>query len=158
MEKYYRPALSGDDVFDPRMFSYFKELIDGKSRIDALIANKYTKTDFAKWVIKGNVNSAGSVRKLPAVLGNKQAKEEFLKTNISEAMKYLDVPGTNGGLLENATYVQLANELSKKLGTLPFTEVQRLKNQSESTNRDSLFDLKDSLEGIIKFISSESVD
>jgi hypothetical protein len=152
METFYRPLLTADDEFDPRMFSYFKELIESKNRIDSLIANGFTKSDFAKWVLNGNINTASSVRKLPVILGDKKAKEVFLKSNIIEAQKLIDVPWGPGGLIENATYIQLANELIKKLANLPWSDIRKMMNDSESPERDILIDLKENIEDFLKNI------
>ncbi len=77
MEKYYRAQLSSDDEFDQRKFSAFKEL-QNKKIVDALFLNGYTKKDFARWVIEGNIDTMQGVRKIPAILSNKDAKEAFL--------------------------------------------------------------------------------
>lgn len=153
MEKYYRPQLAADDEFDQRKFSAFREL-QNKKIVDALIINKFTKEDFAKWVIDGNIDTMQGVRKIPSILSNKRAKEVFLKETVSEAVKYLDLPDPSGGLLANANYLQLSIVLSKKLAAMPFNEVKRLKDSESSTDKDTLLDLKDALDDIVKYISS----
>jgi len=153
MEKFYRPQLAADDEFDQRKFSAFREL-QNKKIVDALIANQFTKKDFAKWVIDGNIDTMQGVRKIPAILSNKRAKEVFLKETVSEAIKHIDVPDTTGGLLANANYLQLSTLLVKKLANLPFAEVKRLSDIELSTDRDILLDLKYTLDDIIEYISS----
>ena len=92
MVSFYIPYVeeSGMDP-DPREFSKFSEL-QNKSVQQALIVHKYTKSDFAKWVVNGNIDNAQNVRKLPAVLATPAAREAFLKSNISDAVKFLHIP------------------------------------------------------------------
>ncbi len=76
-KKYYRPLLDADDEFDQRDFSKFLELQNGNIK-EALLA-KFTLSDFAKWVIDGNVDMAINVRRLPEILKNEEATNILLK-------------------------------------------------------------------------------
>jgi hypothetical protein len=98
--------------------------------LDAIQFNGFTKEDFAEWVIKGNIDKMANVRLLPKVLGNAAATAEFIKSNITEAFKLVDIPGLFEGLLKDATYDQLAAELTKRLSTIPYTVVKSLRDDA----------------------------
>lgn len=128
MKKYYFPEVekSGIDA-DPREFSKFSEL-QNTSVAQAIAIHKYNKSDFAKWVINGNIDTAQNVRKLPAILENKIAREEFLKTNISEAIKYLNASETGAKDLSKASMDELVVELINRCRNVEFKYIKSLKN------------------------------
>ena len=154
MEKYYRAKL-GSSTFDPRKFSAFVEL-QNKGVLDAIQFNGFTKEDFAEWVINGNIDKMANVRLLPKVLGNTAATAEFLKNNISEAYKLVDIPGLSDGLLKDATYDQLAAELTKKLSLIPYTIVKSLRDDAAyEDKKNKLLNALEQLKETCDFIIQE---
>lgn len=150
MNKYYSKAVeeAGMD-FDPRDFSKFAEMQNGGVK-NALLAHQYTEADFAKWVINQNVDTAQNVRKLPAVLSNKKAREEFLKSNISEAVKYIAKEEKGGKGLEAASMDELIIELTQRIRNIPYSEIKKLRNVSSSLDeRTNILDLNDELTSLI---------
>lgn len=152
MEKYYRPSLSADDQFDQRDFSKFIEL--QSSSVKEAVLDEFNLSDFSKWVIKGNIDSANNVRKLPAILKNKQATETFLKSNIKDAYEklILEKPGNND--LKGIDIVTLCTELSKKINDLQARDLDSLKD-AENQTRNSLYDLNSNIEWLLGYIEEK---
>lgn len=141
MIKFYKPVVedNGDDM-SPRQFSKFAELQKIGS---ALKQTGYTKTDFAKWVHHGNVDTAQNVRKLPQVLLNERAREVFLKKNISEAVKLISAEEVKEGqTLANATNNELVEELIRRINGIEYSTVKALRYdpsyQAEKNNWETL--------------------
>lgn len=150
MQEYYAPIVDPDD-FNPREFSKFEEFVKNGDLKRTLLREGYSLQDFADWVIKGNVDTAQNVRKLVAVLKSPEAKKEFLKTNITNAIKKLDVAPTLVDLTKEK-YENLAIELTSRINTIPWTEVQCLQaeiDQSAIDRKDSLIDLYNVLKNLV---------
>lgn len=149
MQQFYVPKVKeyGYDI-DYKDFSKFAEL-QNRSIIDSLIFNHYTKEDFAKWVIEGNIDSAQNVRCIPSILKNKQAKEEFFKSNISNALTKLNVESSNLDL-NNTDYIELSKILTNKLDTISYKEATFLKQPEGQDKKNILLTLRDSINFIIE--------
>jgi len=137
---------NGDDP-DPKEFSKFAEL-QNRSITDSLRKHNYTKTDFAKWVINGNIDNAQNVRKLPAILDNKRASEEFKKTNISNAIKYVDIDEKSAKILETVSLNDLVLATDSKIRTIQYADLKELRENDEQKN--NLLNLLDNLKGFIE--------
>lgn len=150
MTKYYfeKAAEAGMDP-DPKEFSKFAEL-QNRSIKEALLAHHYTEEDFATWVVNGNIDNAQNVRKLPAVLAQPTAREVFLRHNISEAVKHLNVPQKNSVNLSVANIYELAVELTNKLRKIEYREVKALEYDPSYEGRKN--DLRDLLEELLDLI------
>lgn len=155
MKEYYEPiAIKIGEDLDPREFSKFSEL-QNKVIIDSLILHQYTKADFAKWVVNGNIDTAQNVRKLPQILNNEIAHKEFLKTNISEAVKYLHANKNDLKQLESVSMYDLAYVLTNKIRNITFKETKSLKYDPEYNERKSILeDLQDILNETLKDIEA----
>lgn len=157
MTKYYfaKADEAGIDP-DPREFSKFAEL-QNRSIKEALIVHHYTEEDFAIWVINGNIDSAQNVRKIPAILANPIARNVFLKSNISEAVKYLNTPKKGAIDLSSVSLYELAIELTNKLRTIEYKEVKALTNDPHYEDRkNDLQELYDELNDLLKDIEGDS--
>ena len=158
MQEYYTPyAEKQENGFDPREFSKFEEYVKNGELRRTVVASYGAESIFAEWVIGGNIDTAQNVRKLVAVLKTPAAKKEFLKSNITSAIKYLDTP-TSTVDLSKIGYDDLANELVNRIRTLPFSEANDLKlgvNNAANERKETLLDLQAALKGIIDFITSE---
>ena len=144
MEQYYRGILDSDQDFDHTRFSAFVEL-QKQSILTALLQEKFTKTDFARWVHEKKIYPLLSVRKLPRVLENEKARNIFLKDGIEEAVKVLDVPSPSA-VLQDATLIQLAKEISRRIAELKYDEMKRLRDENAGEERDIIIDAKESLQ------------
>jgi len=136
MEEHYRPQL-GDNRFDPQKFSAFFELQNGKI-IRALQRHKFTKDDFAIWIIDEKIYPLNKVRMLPQVLDKPAAKKEFFKTDITEASKLLDSSTATGLLLKDATIDQLASELVKKIPVIEYKYLKALAGDPSYENKKEI--------------------
>jgi len=143
MEAYYRP-LCDDGEFDPRRFSSFVELQNPIVQT-ALLDTGFNKEHFAKWIKDFKIKRQERVRDLPRVLKNTKAKEIFLKRNIDEALKIIDVLDSTDTSLSNASIYDLAKEISIKIGKIGWEEVQQLKEDTESDEFNILFSARDRL-------------
>lgn len=141
MEQYYRPLVG--DSFDVSRFSAFVEL-QQKSIESTLIKHNLTKSDFAEWIKDNKFGPLQNIRKLPRVLNDPKAKEVFLAEDMEEAYRLLESKVDNNAL-DNATLEQLALAISKKIASLPYSQIIKLRDNPESDERITIQDAKDSL-------------
>lgn len=153
MEKFYRPLLESDQDFDHTRFSAFVELQATRIK-NVLLTYQYTESDFARWVHERKLYPLNTVRKLPRILQNKKSHEVFLRDGAQEAIKVLDVPST-GVALTDATLEQLARELCKRVNTLEYSDVLRLRSETDVEEKDMLYDVRDALVDLCEDITSE---
>ena len=153
MEASYRPLLDSDDQFDPTRFSAFVELQQSRIK-QALLNAKFTKTDFAKWVKDGLIAPLATVRQLPRILENPKSRDVFLKEGAQEAMKVLDVP-TPDEAIKDATLDQLAREISKRILSMSYSELQRLRANPASEEASVLAETRDQLAQLCTDIASD---
>lgn len=154
MEGYYRPILDSDQDFDPSRFSAFVEL--QRPRVtDALLAAKFTKTDFSEWVHNQKFSPIATVRKLPQILQNEKAKAIFLKSGAQEAIKVLDVP-TPESALQDATLEQLAREMCKRISAIQYSDLQKLRSRKDTTDVAVICDARDALRDLCQDIGYDT--
>lgn len=157
MEKHYRPQLESDDQFDPTRFSAFVELQRPRVK-DAIVNSGFSYDDFAKWVMDLKVYPLNTVRKLPQILQNPKSREVFIKHSgiraIQEAEKELEKPSPDAALSE-ASLTQLAQELFKRILSLSYPELKRLRTDIETDEVQSLFDARDQLIELCKDLESK---
>lgn len=148
METFYKDNLNNED-FDQRDFSKFYEMEKGTIK-NAILSKGFTMIDYAKWVIKGNIDTAINVRLLPKILASHEATNVFTKSNITEAYKKVVSDDGFTKKLENISYSVLAEELSKRINKMEFSELMSLKNDPEKEDeKDSLMKLEGDLKMII---------
>lgn len=152
MEKYYRPLLDADDEFDQRDFSKFLELQNGSIK-EALLA-KFTLSDFAKWVIDGNVDMAINVRRLPEILKNEEATNILLKSNIKTALEKVIIDKPEYKDISGVSIEQLCTELVKRMNDMPFQEYISIRNGSNPI-KESLIDLRGNIDIFVEDINKE---
>lgn len=150
MEEYYRPLVDDTD-FDTTRFSGFVEY-QKKNIKDALLRHGFDTSDFAKW-IKGNskLYPLNTVRKLPAILDNPEAKEIFIKKNAKEALKVLDNPVQDVDV-ENLSIKDLATILTKKLRVIERPTMREYQADSNHPEYQALLDLKVDLDDTIDMV------
>lgn len=141
--------------FDPREFSKFMEL--QAPRVKNAIKNAgYSLDDYAEWVAEGNVDKALNVRKLPEVLKSENAKNTFLRNDLTAAEKVLAQEGitTNVKDLDKVPYEVLCNELITRFDSIGYHEVNRLANDpSYGKKLNAIHALQDMLEEIVVAIN-----
>ncbi len=155
MMSFYFPKAAelGEDP-DPREFSKFAEL-QNRSIQEALAVHHYSKEDFATWVLKGNIDSAQNVRKIPAILATPAARDVFFKSNISEAVKYLNVKAKGPKDLSSASMHEIVLELTSRIRNIEYKDVKALRNDPKKDEQktdmrvllDELKDFMDDIEG-----------
>ena len=156
MQQYYIPLLEGEKP-DPREFSKFSELQNRRIK-SALNANGYTEKDFAQWVLDHNIDTAMNVRLLPEILADSAAKKEFLKSNITDAIRKLNTATPQNIDLKNVRYDELTKALIGKLRNIPFEEIKALKKEEDAgaaKRKSLLYELKESLDDVLSFIEGE---
>lgn len=153
MKQFYFPEAQNNEMDpDPRDFSKFVELQNFSIR-QALVTHGYSKNDFAKWVIKNNIDTAQNVRRLPDILASKIARDAFLKHNISEAVKYLNASETGKKDLTSATMDDLVKELINRYNKIEFSYIKKLRDDPSFTNqKDNIKELYVALEDLLKEI------
>ena len=150
MTRFYFPVATAAEIDpDPREFSKFSEL-QNTSIKQALTVHKFDRTDFAKWVVNGNIDTAQNVRKLPLILANSVAKEVFLKSTISEAEKYINSSEKIKKNLSDATMDELVSELIKKCRNIEFSYIKQLRDDPRfEDKKNRIIELETEIKDII---------
>ena len=147
METHYRPVLDDGGDFDPSRFSAFVELQQPGIR-DAIFNAGYDEEHFSRWVDTRKISPLKSVRKLPQILENEEARHTFLSEGAREAIKKLDAPDLDTKLRE-ASISQLARALQEKINTLSYDEAKHIAAERNSEAYLDLDDLLDCIEELI---------
>ena len=150
MEDYYRPTLDQDEDFDPKRFSAFVELQKASIK-ESIFQAGYELSDFSEWVRDKKIYPLNTVRKLPQILKNKEAKRIFLTMDAKEAQKYLDGLSAVSGEL-TGSFEQLCNAVIKKIRNVKYSEITRMREEKEGGDSQSILDLKDDLADFVKEI------
>ncbi len=150
MENYYRPILDSDSGFDTTRFSGFVELQRPAVK-NAIRAAEFTLSDFARWIDERLIDPLNTVRKLPPILKDPEARDTFLVDGAREAIKVLE-RGDPSTALDQATIEELCSALARKLRNISFKEVEALREAPESDRAQSLLDLRDELQGIVAYV------
>lgn len=146
---YFPVAETAEMDPDPREFSKFSEL-QNTSIKQALAVHKFDRTDFAKWVVNGNIDTAQNVRKLPAILANSVAREVFLKSTISEAEKYINSSGKGAKNLSEVTMDELVSELIKRCRNIEFSYIKQLRDDPRfEDKKNRIIELETEIKDVI---------
>lgn len=146
---YFPIAETAEMDPDPREFSKFSEL-QNTSIKQALAVHKFDRTDFAKWVVNGNIDTAQNVRKLPVILANSVAREVFLKSTISEAEKYINSSGKGAKNLSEATMDELVSELIKRCRNIEFSYIKQLRDDPRfEDKKNRIIELETEIKDVI---------
>lgn len=154
MQENYMPVV-GQNPPDLSRFSAFVELQKPGIK-QAILKAGYTLEDFGNWVHQSRINPLNSVRQLPRILANPQAKKQFLQHDAREALKVLDQPSSSA-ILREATLDQLAQSLAIKIRSLSWPEVKGLM-ELPNDRAQGLLDCFDELKGLCEQISSSPTD
>lgn len=149
MQHHYMPLI-GQNQPDYSRFSAFVELQKPKVK-ESIVKAGFTTDDFAKWVNDSKISPLNTVRQLPRILGNPEAKKKFLSQNAREAMKVLEQPNSNAAIKE-ATIDQLANALASKIRSLNYPDVKSLREDNGLPRAQALSDCYEELHDLCKDI------
>ena len=152
MENFYRPLLTPGEMFDPTRFSAFVELQSERVQ-DALVSSGHSKTDFSRWVKDQKLFPLDRVRRLPAILTDPKAFGVFLQHGAREAEKVLFTPSTVEAL-RDASLDQLANEISHRIATMPYSDLLRLREDPTTQENDALTEARDQLAELCNLIAA----
>jgi hypothetical protein len=153
MEKYYRPVvLESDGDFDVTRFSAFVELQKPNIK-EAIIDSKFTFTSFSEWIRDRKIDPLNTVRALPRILKNTQARAKFLAVGAREAIKLLEVPPAPG--LTNVSLDQLLRVVVEKLNTMGWRDLEVLKNDPGSEGAQLLIEAHEVLAEVCQTISDK---
>ena len=140
METHYRPVVDdADGDFDPSRFSAFVELQKPGIK-QAIFQAGFSEADFCRWVDDRKLAPLQSIRKLPQILDNPEAKRAFLRDGARAAINTLDAPDLDTRLRE-ANISQLARALQEKIGQLSYEEAKMITRQPDSEEHLDLNDL-----------------
>jgi hypothetical protein len=147
MLNHYIP-LVGQNQPDYSRFSAFVELQKPQVK-QAVIKAGFTMDDFAQWVHNSKISPLNTVRQIPRILGNPEAKRKFITHDAREAMKVLEQPNANAAIKE-ASVDQLANALASKIRSLNWPDVKDLTEAHDSPRAQALSDCYEELHDLCK--------
>ena len=158
MNDHYRDLVD-DTAFKIDRFSGFLELQREEVK-QAIFDAGLDLDNFGEWIRDGKIYRLADVRRLPDVLNDNEAKNIFLKqrgNSIGNAIKYLDSKNLNSKniKLEDASILQLADALNRKIGVITFDDLEALKNNENDLRSWSytLVNLFDKLNNFIQNVS-----
>jgi len=152
MEKHYREVISDDSAFDTTRFSAFVELQKPGIK-EAIFAAGHDLDDFARWVDERLIDPLNTVRALPQILSNVDARKVFLKDGAKDARKVLDVPPPPS--IANLTFDQLLREIISRINQIQYQEVKKLKANPTSPAAQLIVEVKDAVTELFNDINSE---
>lgn len=152
MEKYYRRVISDDTAFDPTRFSAFVELQRPRIK-QAILKSGFTLEDFSRWVDQRLIDPIETMRDLPEILNNPDARKVFLQDGAKQAAKLVDLPPPTSGQV--LSLEELARMLSQRINQLSWKDVERLKENPSLPLADSFFELEETLQDICKKIRDQ---
>jgi ParB-like nuclease domain len=152
MEKHYRAVISDDSSFDTTRFSAFVELQKPGIK-QAIFMAGHNLDDFARWVDERLIDPLNTVRALPQILANLEAREVFLKDGAKEAKKVLDIPTSPA--VDTLSLEQLLRGVISRINQIQYHEVKRLKANPSSPASQLITEAKDSITELYNDITVE---
>ncbi len=151
--------LVDDTAFKIDRFSGFLELQHPRVK-QAIFDAGLDLDNFGEWIKEGKIFRLADVRRLPDVLNDDNAKKIFLEegiNSIGNAIKYLDSRKlTSKNIkLKEASILQLADALNKKLGGITLAELKAVKS-NENDARSWAYTLTNLSENLADFIQNVS--
>jgi hypothetical protein len=145
MEKYYRPLVD-EGKYDLTRFSGFVELQKPKIK-ETVFAHGYSIGQFAQWIHDRKIDPLYTVRQLPAVLADPEARQIFLKQGMKKAIAALDRPDLEVEL-GLASIGQLARALMEAVRRIDLTELRRLRANPDDDTVRSAYEVLDELQSL----------
>jgi len=162
MNEYYRDIVD-DTTFQIDRFSGFVEL--QKPNIKKAIHDAgLDLKDFGEWIRDAKIRRLEDTRKLPRVLADNEARNIFLSggpRSIEDAIRTLDQRRADQRnmdklLLKDASMTELAEALAQRINSLPYSELQTLRNKEGSESREQMSTLEDlsaQLAGLLSYVA-----
>ncbi len=147
MDEYYRDKVD-DTAFHIDRFSGFVELQKPNIK-NSIFDAGFDLNDFGEWIKDGKIHPLNTIRQLPAVLSDSEAKKIFTEGGIGSiktAIKHVERNRDNSQnvILQNATLEQLIIATKNKFSNLTWIE-------SKEFNKTA--DLEDLYDMLRKFLS-----
>ena len=149
MNEFYRDVVD-DSAFQIDRFSGFVELQRPRVK-QAIFDAGCDLKDFGEWIRDGKIRRLEDTRKLPQVLADEEARNIFVgggPGSIEEAVRKLDQRRAadrkvEKRLLKDASVIELAEVLVKRINDLPYSEVRILRDKDQEESRDQVAILED---------------
>ena len=164
MNEYYRDVVD-DTAFHIDRFSGFVELQRPKVK-EAIFDADLDLKDFGEWIRDGKIYRMESVRDLPKVLRDDDARNIFLNggpRSIEEAVKLIDQKtenendqSSNERTLDTASVYRLATVITRRINDLPYSEIRSLKNKEHEEVEEqirALENLSERLHSLLQDVS-----
>jgi hypothetical protein len=151
MQETYMPLAT--EAGAPPDYTSFSSFVELQNIKQALLRMNYTPKDFAKWVFEGKLSPQQTVRQLPRILANTEARTKFFQHNAREALRVLDQPNPNS-VLNNVSLDQLATALTVKIRQLNWSEVQALRAEPQDPTSVAVTGCYDELKALVDMLSS----
>jgi len=149
MREHYVPMVEDEGgIVDHTRFSAFVEL-QKPQIVAALTRHGYGKQDFAKWVHEARFTPLNTVRHLPRILANANARQKFLSRNATEALRILEQPASSE-VIKDASLEQLAAALTLKFRNLSWAEANSMIEQPDSRPTQAILDCYAELRGFAR--------
>ncbi len=164
MNKYYRDVNS-DDAFHVDRFSGFVEL-QKKNIKDAIYDADCDLYDFGKWICNGQIYRLADVRKLPWVLADEEAKNEFVSGGIRSIEDAISIVESNRKKddksqaektkVTDASIPVLAQALLDKLNNMSRGELVALRDRDYESADEEIVLLNELAENLLDLIQDVS--
>ena len=164
MNEYYRDVVD-DTAFHIDRFSGFVELQNPRVK-EAIFDAGLELKDFGEWIRDGKIYRMESVRDLPKILRDDDARSVFCNggpRSIEEAVKLVDQKAENENdqsadeiTLDTASVYRLATVLTRRINDLPYSEIRSLKNKEHEKVEEqirALEDLSERLHSLLQDVS-----
>ncbi|TPM06134.1 MULTISPECIES: ParB N-terminal domain-containing protein [unclassified Mesorhizobium] len=149
MQDSYLPLVQ--ESGSPPDYTRFSAFVELQAIKPALARSGYGLSDFAKWVHETRLNPLQTVRQLPRILSNPEAKRQFLTHNAREALKVLDQPSTHA-VIGSASLEQLAIALTVRVRQLNWPDVQALIERKDDAAALAIGTCFDELRSLVQTI------
>ena len=151
-ETYIPLAVAAGNPPDFSLFSSFAELQNIKP---ALARAGVTLQEFSKWVHELKLSPQQTVRQLPRILANPEAKRVFLAHNAREALKVLDQPSSNA-IIANSVTGAIGNSTQRQIRQLSWSELQSLRQERDFPGTQALLGCYDEVKALVDVLGTPS--
>lgn len=153
MERFYRPIIPSDGNFDTKKFSGFVELQKPGVK-EAIFNARFTLNDFAHWIYDERLYPLNTVRLLPRILKNEEARKVFLKEGARRAAALLERPDVSKALTD-ADIATIARALNIRILKMSWVEAQAMK---QDPGGETAQELIQALENLRAFLGPLGLD
>lgn len=152
MEKHYRAIIPDDSAFDTTRFSAFVELQKAGVK-EAILTTGFTLDDFSRWVHGRLIDPLNTVRAIPQILSNPEARKIFLKEGAKEAKKVLDTPPPPS--VNDLSLDQLLQAVINRINHIQYSDVKRLRANPGGSTAQLIFEANDVITDLYNEINKD---